>query len=244
MKCFFVAIALVLIWLAPAHAAVAFDAKSATSCSSATSPATCPTFMTVGTITNGVLAIFVNYNANAALTGSSVTWNGSSATLVGNQHSGGATSAGTAIFCLKAPAAGSNTLVVSITATSLNEIHAIAASFSGADQTTPCKNYNSTTDQVATTASVTVTSAVGDIPAAVQAQSDVNVNSVNGTPILIDNTGPTNSISGNYGVGAASVSLTATGSGSATWQSSGIDIAAASGGGATINERTMMGVGQ
>lgn len=225
-----------------AEAAVAHDATGTGVCVSGTSPVSCTT-LTVGSISNGALVVIIDYAAAAAQTAITATWNGTSMTRIGGQFSV-AHDNGTEMFCLVAPTAGAQTLTVTMTATSLSEIHVIGTSFSGADQTTPCKNFTSATDQTATTGSLTVTSTTGDQTVAVQSQGDDAISSVNNTQIVIDNSGPLISISGNYASGSSTVAMTATAGSSVPWQMSGLDVAAASGGGAVFHSRLLRDVGQ
>lgn len=230
--------ALLCLSSAPSLAAVAHDATGTAECVGA-SPLSCAT-LTVGTISNGVVAALVAWTGSSAPT-QSATDNGTTMTLVGTQFSAAHTD-GTTLFCLKAPAAGVHTIIV--TQTGGGEIHLIGASFSGANQTTPCDNYTSSTDQAGTTGSLPITSASGNAAVSVQTQGDDAINAVSNTQIVIDNSGPSISISGNYATGSTNPTLTATANSSVSWQMGGMDIAAAGGGGAVTHLRLQKDVGQ
>ena len=71
-------------------------------------------------------------------------------------------------------------------------------------------------------------------------QGQTTIASTNGTTVIVDNSGPNISIAANYNTGAATVAMTSTAP-SATWEMSGADIAAASGGAAVIPGALMPG---
>jgi hypothetical protein len=230
-------------WYRPSSAAVAFDATGTAACDGATSPVACST-LTIGSGSNRALVVLVDFGGSAVAPAVAVTWGGTALVSLGTQFSTGQT-IGTALLCLAAPASGNQILSATVTGVGVTEIHVIGVSFTGANQTTPCQNFTSATDQTATTASLTVTSATGDQVVAVQAQSNVGVNSVNNNQVVIDNNGPAITLSGNYANGASTVAMTATGSGSTIWQTSGVDVAAAGGGApAPTPTQLLMGIGQ
>ena len=240
----FLALALCL-GVLPAKAAVTFDAKGTAACdvSSASSPVTlnCSTLTIGSSLSNSVLVVGVSYGRANNTTTLTATWNGTSmGSVVGFSY---APSAGMAIFCLPNPASGNHTLTIVMTVSGGGEIHAMGASFAGANQTTPCQNYNGVTNPASTaTITVPVTSATGDLVVGVYengsvAQGASNPN-LSGTPLTTygnDFNGPNNSFEMNYAPGAATVNLTDTGAGAAAdWVGGGVDILAASGGGATL----------
>ena len=210
---------------------VTFDAKGTAACDTTSSPLTCTT-LTVGTGgSNYALVVYATYYAGAQATVLTATWNGTSVPNVLNAY-GTIQDVGVAVWCLAAPASGNKTLSISITASGLAEIHAIAASYTGANQTTPCANatsYFSPSGPGTTTGTITVTSATGDIATAEFSQGQTSESGMNGTVIVInDDAGPNVDFNANYIAGAATVNLTCTASsGTASWAIGAVDIQAA-----------------
>lgn len=224
---------------APAWAAVAFDSKNTVACNgTGTSPETltCTSTKspTVGSGSNralAVMALWVSSGGNPTVTG---TWNGTSlGTILGTSAFSGGQSGGTGIFCLANPASGNNTLTITATGTGVAELHAISMSVTGADQTTPCQNYQGIGDQASSsTPTVTVTSATGDIAFGMVANNATFFTSCGPTQLLFDTTGPNFGYGGSYGAGASTVAISCTLSGGpAVNQLSGADFKAAGGGG-------------
>lgn len=214
--------------------AVAFDAKGTVKdvvVSSLTD-----TSLTIGTGgSNYALVVYVCSQSTIGAPTYTVTWNGVTVPLVGTPTWVAASSGGTALFCLAGPATGNHTLSVSTSVHVAGELHVIAASFTGVDQTTPAQNPASATGQTNTTATISVTSATGNIATAIFAQDQQPNNSTNGTNIVLNNVGPGMGCAANYIAGSATATLTATAGGSATdWTISAMDLLAASGGGPTL----------
>lgn len=145
-------------------------------------------------------------------------------------------------FYLIAPATGSNNVVT--THSSLTQVAVMCASFSGVHQTTPLGTA-ATNSGTGTTASVTVTSATGEMVVAGVASDNEGGITETGTLILETAAVSSDTI---YGIqrysGAASVSAQWT-QGSNAWAASGVSIKpAAGGGGVTLRNLMLMGVGQ
>ena len=233
-----------LLFASGAQAAVAFDAKGTADCTSTTATVTCSTLTIGAGGSNYALVAYVSYANNSLPTSVTATWNGTSMTRIGTLQYSSTLSIGTAVFCLPAPTSGSHPLVITINGTIASpEVHTIGASFTGADQTTPCKNATTLTDFSGTTGTLTVTSATGDIATGSWTQNFTTINTMSGTIIVTDDSGPNTGMYANYAPGAATVALTATANGSASWQGTGIDIAAAGGGGGATSAGTMMLMG-
>lgn len=235
-------------YLPSAQAAVTLDAAPTAACTAKTATITCSN-LTIGSGSNEALIVVVGYNAGAAATAITGTWDGTqSLTLLGNTYVSSQFN-GTAILCLAGATSGKNTLSVTITATSLGEDAIAGISFLGVNQTTPCQNYASagTSGSTGTTGSITVTSSSSDAVAAIEEQGQQNTDSVNNTsmfPILVG-AASDNTYSGNYALPAASsTTMSATGGGSATWAISGIDVQAAGASVAVPHNLTLLGVGQ
>jgi hypothetical protein len=233
----------------PALAAVAFDAKGAAGCDFSAATGSCTT-LTIGSgLTNSALVVYVSYNSTTALTTSSVTWGGTTVPLVGSSTFSSAQHTGTAIYCLANPSSGNKTLSATLNGLTSPEIHFIGASYSGANQSTPCTNYASSVDKCSpggcATDSITVTSASGDIATAAHTQTQQFDNATNGTTIVLDDAGPNTDLVVNYIAGSApNVALTATSNGTTSvWQISGVDIAAAGAGVACRPTRLTLGAG-
>lgn len=223
-----VVLLLAFIVCSPAWAAVAFSSKGTAECHAASNTVTCAT-ETVGTgLTNPVLVAYVVYSDNTSAATLTATWNGTSMTQVGSVYDT-TNHLGTAIFCLAAPATGAQSLVTTDTSTNSFEIHAIAAAFTGANQSTPCKNATSSSNQ-ASPGSLTITSATGDYATAVFTQAQTSGITLNGTTSIVNSdSGPNQGIYAEASTGASTVTLTATAA-SAKFAGEGVDIAAAGGG--------------
>lgn len=192
----------------------------------------------------GVLASWTSTSGNPTMTGS---WNGSqSLTAVGASAYSTGQSGGTGVLCLANPAAGNNTLAITATGAAVDELHVVVIAASGVDQTTPCQNFQGIADQTTSiTPTVTVTSAVGDIPFSIFAQNSQGVNSCATTQLITDSsTGPNFAYGSSYGVGAATTALSCALTGTASNQISAADFKAAAGGvAADPQSLPMMGFG-
>lgn len=241
-------------WLiaAPAWAAVAFDSKQTAVCAtSGTSPLTLTCTgtgsPTVGSGSNRALAALVVWTSTGAnptsITG---TWNGTSlGTILGTSAWSGSMSGGTGLFCLANPAAGNNTLTITATGSAVSELHTSSFSVTGADQTTPCQNYQGIGDQAtSTTPTIAVVSATGDIPFSIIANNSAPFTSCGPTQLLIDDVvGPNFGFGSAYGVGAATTNISCVLGSTSPNQVSGADFKAAGGGGGTACARSRIGVG-
>lgn len=236
----FIFAALCCLFAGHAHAVVAFDAKQTAVCATTgSSPLTLTCTgtgsPTVGSGSNralGVMVVWTSTSANpTSITG---TWNGTSlGTILGTSTYSGSQAGGTGIFCLANPASGNNTLTVTATGSTVTELHSIAFSVTGADQTTPCQNYQGIGNQATSaTPTIAVVSAVGDVPFAVIANNSVSFTSCSPTQLLLDIVvGPNFGLGGAYGVGAATTNISCSLGGSSPNQISGADFKAAGGGG-------------
>lgn len=230
------------LWLiaAPAWAAVAFDSVQSAACTTTgasplTLTCTSTKSPTVGSGSNRALAVMVVWTSTGAnptsITG---TWNGTSlGTILGTSAYSGSQSGGSGILCLANPATGNNTLTITATGSSVAELHSISFSVTGADQTTPCQNYQGIGNQATTTTpTIAVVSAVGDIPFAVIANNSAPFTSCSPTQLLIDTAvGPNFGLGGAYGVGAATTNISCLLGSSTPNQLSGADFKAAAAGG-------------
>lgn len=225
----------------PTQAQVAHDASGTALCSTNTTPPLTCTTLTVGSGANRVLTVFVSYNSTAAISSSTVTWDGvSMGEPIVDVFSAG-NFIGAAIYCLANPVSGNQTLSVNFSAGTLVSISAVAASFTGANQITPCQNTNTLLDFTGTTASLAVTSATNDIPIAMFVRNDGG-GSNNGTTIFSsDAPGVADGLYSAYTTGVSSFTFTATAA-SQVWEAAGLDIASATA--AISHRRLLLGVGQ
>jgi len=214
-----------------AGSSVTHDASGTAACDgtgSGTITLNCTT-LTIGTGgSNYALVVYASFAAVAVPSVATATWNGTSVPNVVNAVNPN-NSAGVEMWCLAAPTSGNQTLSITITATDLTEIHAIAASYYNVNQTTPCANGTSSTSATESlTGSITVTSNVGDIATAVFTQGQTSEASMNGTVIVInDDAGPNVDFNANYIAGASTVNLTCTASsGTPQWAIGAVDIQA------------------
>lgn len=238
-----------LVWATAAHAVVAFDSKQTVACTTTgASPLTLTCTgtgsPTVGSGSNRALAVMVVWTSTGANPTAIVgTWNTIQplGTILGASAYSGSMSGGTGIFCLANPASGNNTLTITATGSAVSELHSIAFSVTGADQTTPCQNYQGIGDQATSaTPTIAVVSAVGNIPFAVIANNNVGFNSCSPTQLLIDIVvGPNFGLGGAYGVGAATTNISCSLTGSSPNQVSGADFKAAGGGGPTLDVQSL-----
>ena len=114
---------------------------------------------TVAAGQDGVLIVNIAYKSkNASVT--SVTYDGSALTLLGNSTFSGGDSTRAELWILKLPSAGTANVVINMSAAS--EFVAGATNFFGVDQTTPTGSVSGTAASTATP-SVVVTSAAGEL---------------------------------------------------------------------------------
>jgi hypothetical protein len=166
----------------------------------------------------------------------------------GTQIADGGSSTSGAKYALLAPTSGNKSLVISWSSGAL-EAHAIAQSYTGVNQTSVAVAFpNGTTNHgVTALATITISSAVGNIASAFHNQGAGAYGTVSGTTIAKDDTtGPAIGVVGNFVAGnTPNVTLTAA-QPSTAWASFGSDILAAAGGGPVTpssTSRLLMGVG-
>lgn len=203
---------------------------------------------TVGTLSNGALVAVVTGQGGANMSAMTAKWDPVGANQSMTQIvtvSGASTGLQVFIFGLRNPTAGPSK-VIRVAWTGLGSIGVVGCTWEGVDQTndaTAFPNFNSASATAATgPTSVTITSATGDAVMAGHS-SNQNFTAVNNTSIFLDNTGAAYAMAANRASGAATVALTASYTGSATWASAGTDIAAAAAGGAVCPSRALLGVG-
>jgi hypothetical protein len=191
--------------------------------------------LTIGAISNTALAVSMCWSANVA--SPAMNWNASEAL----SQVAGATATNTASGVQRAdvwgrvnPTTGNKTLSVSWTTAA--DFCVFAAAYDGVDQTGGSTSFahGAGATGTSTTASVTVTSATGNMVQAAHTTGNT-ISAVNNTSLFRDNTPATISGAANRASGGASVSMTATLT-SSQWASAGCDIVAdAGGGGGTTN---------
>lgn len=238
----------------PAFAQVTFDAKptgGTAGWSRTASAATLTiTTLTVGSCSNRAiaLAIFTGTQGVSFPSGLAITRNtGETFTqITGTLFADSALTSVGAWYGLLNPSAGNVTITASWTGN--NEMHMIAFSFCGVDQTSVAvafPNGTAATPATGTTATVTVTSATNDKTVAMFSQNIGNWTATNGQITnAIDNNGPNLGVAADYQNGAATVAMTGTIGSSGRWNAMGTDIKAAAAGGTTPNLRSLLGVGK
>jgi hypothetical protein len=241
---------LALLWGAAAQAQVVFDAKTATVTNgNLVATLTVPN-LTVGSGTNRAAAVLVWWDQGTFPTGVTATWdsggtNQSMTQVPGTQVADGSSSVSAAIYAVVAPTSGNKSLVVSWTGSL--EVHAMAISFTGVNQTSVATAFPhgaKNSGNSAGPATITITSATGNLVIAGDSQGAGSFGAVSGTTIAKDDTtGPALGVVGNYDNGAATVTLTAALPSSTAWDSLGSDILAAAGGSTCPMTRSLMGVG-
>jgi hypothetical protein len=214
--------------------AVAADAHTAAVTEVAAAATMTITNLTTSAAANGIAVHLVCGSQGTAFpAGLTVTWDPTGANQAFTQIAGtlfadsNDTTVG-AIYGLIAPASSGNKNIV-ISWTGNNEMHATAASFTGVNQTSIAAAFPNGTNNTAatgTTATVTPTSATGDIATACFSQNVGNFTVTNGTTIALSNVGPNSGIASNF-IAGPTTALTATISTSARWNAYGCDIAAA-----------------
>ncbi|UPT97249.1 hypothetical protein J4G48_0003440 [Bradyrhizobium barranii subsp. apii] len=210
--------------------AVAFDAQghdgnggsSSTSYSSST-------VITVGSGSNRALVVYLMFvfgGGSGLPTGISVTWNGVAMTPITGASFSDVT-AGTSIIAygLVNPASGANTLSASWTGSRFTSVAAI--SFTGVDQTGGATSFAhgaGNHGNAGGNASVTVTSATGNITAA--AYTNDGSSTFTATSPTQDFVDLTSNSAMNHTAGSASNTMTAT-QGGTNWVAAGVDVVAA-----------------
>ena len=224
--------------------AVAFDAKTAAVKNVNTVALLDVTNMTVGaSLSNGILIAMIGFANSSTPPGLAAVWDfgGTAQTMTAvpgtNSGTHGGLSGSAVIFAVLNPTAGNKTL--RFTWTGNFEAHAVAASFTGVDQTSvavacPGGAVNFFDTAQASPASVTVSSATGDMVVACCMENFSAFGTISGTLIAKDDTtGPNQVWAGTYTPGAATVTSTYAFSVTGDYGCVGCSIKAASGGGAT-----------
>jgi hypothetical protein len=212
--------------------AVAFDAKatSFTTSGATTSITGGFTKLTIGSVTNPGLIVYIQFGANpGAFT--TATWNGVALTnIISASSSDGLSFA--YLFGLAGPATGNHTLAMSWTNSSDWLVDAV--SFSGVNQTGGATTFKNTNSVQATLTSgaaepITITSPTGDMGVASYATSTGSYNTTSNTGTLVYSDNTNVSGAGIYLLGSGSSVMTMnTNAGiSAPYIAVGCDIAAA-----------------
>lgn len=214
--------------------AVAFDANSTAQSNVTATTTITHNNLTVGSGSNRALVVFLAFGGASAIPASlTVTWdsggtNQACTAIAGTTNTTAGLSAGTILYGLVAPTSGNKTLAVSWSGA--QEAHCAALSVTGADQTGGATTFpnGTTSGATATSSTITVTSASGNLPCALAIQNIGNWSTNNQTLILNDNTGPNVGQQTQRAAGASTVTFTGgIGGGSFQYQTSGVDIAAA-----------------
>lgn len=184
-----------------------------------------------GSPANGFLSVGAGWRDGPDFT--SCAYNGVSATAFGAKVVGGTQGAGR-VYGLKNPASGSNTLALgNSTGTNLTAAF-LASSYSGVDQTTPYDGYTTATG-ASLSPSVTVASAVGDVPVCFFGGFFSSPTGISASSGYTQRGGGVNTTSvggGGDGTGAASVTMTAAVAAASGfgWSAHGWNLNAAGGG--------------
>lgn len=185
--------------------------------------------ITVGSGSNRALVVYLLFvfgGGSGLPTGISVTWNGVAMTAItGASFSDVTAGVSIAAFGLVNPASGANTLAASWTGARFTSVAAI--SFTGVDQTggvTSFAHGAGNHGNAGGNASVTVTSATGNITAAAYTNDGgAQFTATSATQDWVD---ATDSFALNHTAGSASNTMTAT-QGSTNWVAAGVDVVAA-----------------
>lgn len=224
---------------------VSLDSNPATNAASSSAVTTISfTGLTVGA---GASTLVAWFNYTAAVSAITIKWGTQSLTqIISAAEAGGVVFA--ELWGLVSPMSGNQTLTASWT-TATSFVSLSAASFNGASLvggTTTFANATSNTGTVVTTGntSVTVTTASTHAVVASHSTNSLAISAVNNTEVFIDGT---TIFAGNFEVGGATATMTATVSGSCgggNWVAVGCDIvAAAAAAAAKGGNLPMMGVG-
>ena len=181
---------------------------------------------TIGSGSNGLLVVNV---ASQSASVSSVTYNGTALTFLGVAQNG--TSARTEMWYLKAPAAGTANVVITMSASA--EFTGGAANFFGVDQTTPTGAFTAATGGAHAPA-VTVASAAGELVIDSVSVRDGNFTATGAgqTTLFTQDTGGGGGTVlgvGSREAGAASVTMdwSLSGAGSGAWAAGAVSLKAA-----------------
>lgn len=215
---------LILMFCATSNAAVTFDAASHSTDHTAASSFSWTHTPVANPLVNGCVVVGVGTNSTGFGVVMGVTYGGTSMTFIREDNDLALDR--TDIYALPNPPNGAQTVTVTMTGTA-NEVGAGADTFQGADQTSCVKNAtgaNGTTSP----ASVSVTSASGDI---VFSTFVVQNTPASGNTQDWNVTGSAISFAGSHAPGAATVSMSWTWTGTSAYALSAVDVFAASGGG-------------
>jgi len=224
--------------------AVAFDAKGSASQNNVSAVTSFTyTLLTIGALSNTVLAVFVSFGANPGTV--TAHWDSTGANQLMTQvvtQNATTNDAYTYILGRIAPTTGNRTLSVSWT--NASDYCVDAASFTGADQGSVAGTFRNTVTKQATDLgnntqdAITIASAVNDIAIAGWASNGIllDTTGITGTNIFVDNTAV--SAAADYIAGASSVSPSIRdGNNPGSWVAVGCSIAAVG----TVGTVTLMG---
>lgn len=183
------------------------------------------TTLTVGSGSNRALVAMVTFGTDTpspVLTWDSGGTNQSMTQIDTNTF--GAGSGTVFLFGLIAPTSGNKTLHFAWTGTDSVAVQAVA--FTGVNQTGGATSFNAngkSTGTGAPAATMTITSATGDIVVGAYATKAGSFTSIDGTSLGIDNT-PANDLAAAYYSGSASVSSNTTRTTGSNWESVAVDV--------------------
>ena len=143
---------------APALAGISADGPAATAVSSSNTSSLTWSH-TVGANSNRILIVSISFR-DGNVSASSVTYGGAALTLIGAVNSGGNQNR-TEIWYQLAPPTGTASVVINMTAS--KEVAGASVSYYGVSQSTPLGTYASAGNNGSTTASVSVSSAAGQL---------------------------------------------------------------------------------
>lgn len=237
------------IWVPkPLQMAVAPDAAGTAQIHLGAAPGSSPfndTSLTIGAISNGLLAVVAFIDAAHTGSISGMTWNGVALTQTAHANNASASSGGATadIWTLLNPATGAHTLAVSFTNTGgfSVDLKFIARSYSGVNQTGGATSFPHTLQTTGNTNSAggTLASATGNYTIGGAITEATSLTAANTS--LMNDTQDVINVSAQEATGAASVSMTWSLSATDQWAAVGIDIAAAGGGGGfTPKSRRLM----
>jgi hypothetical protein len=239
----------------PAMAAVAFG-SSGTVFSGGPVTSLTDTSMTVGSLSNGVLVVFLEFNPTVSISGVTVNWDSTgtnqSMTQIGTVAASDATS-NVFIFGLIAPTAGNKTLSVSWTGSSYYV--GIEASYSGAKQTSIATTFTgvatnattpTTTGNYPAPSGMAITTTSGEMAILAAASLNGTFDSLAGLGTELATSNSVVSGQDRYLAAAGTTTTVAASENSAnnTYSAVGANIVQAAGGGATIHQLPLSGVGQ
>lgn len=218
--------------------AAAFDAKTATYTVVSGFNTLTINNLTVGAGSNRALAVLLAFTQTAVPTFTKVEWDtgGSPQAMTAITGTGGGTGASsisTVAYGLIAPTSGNKILTVTWSGAALTA-YGVAISFTGVDQTSTAVAFPHGTgtwngSAIAGPASVTITSATGNMTAAGFCNNSAAFTATNNTQLAPDPITASFDVISNYASGAATVTHTGTFSGTDPWISFGFDVLAASG---------------